>query len=215
VSEKGDLPASAPVVGRADSFEDTARWHSLASRIQQGDGGAEEELATRFHGRVRALAASWLDGSDVAQDIAQETILAVIQALRAGKLREPEKLPAFVLSTARNLVNNRCRQVARAREVSEDPPATPGRDGFALAVAAERRTLVRTALARLNAVDRRILLFTLIENMTPREIAPLVGLNPGAVRARTTRAVRAVIEEVGEVSRKRLADHIGRSGPRT
>jgi len=60
-----------------------------------------------------------------------------------------------------------------------------------------------------------ILLFTLIENMTPREIAPLVGLNPGAVRARKLRAVRAVVEEVGRASRKRLADHIGRSGRRT
>ena len=195
--------------------DDAARWAGLAGRVGQGDRAAEAELADLFHQRVRLFASVRLHGSDAASDIAQETILAVIEALRAGRLRAPYNLPGFVLGTARNLVNNHHRKQGRAPEVLEDPPDRPDETGGQWAgLDRERRGLVRKALGRLNALDRRILLLTLIEGMNPREIAPIVGLKPDVVRTRKARAVRIVADEIERTTRLRPPDHMGMSGPR-
>jgi DNA-directed RNA polymerase specialized sigma24 family protein len=66
----------------------------------------------------------------------------------------------------------------------------------------------------LNALDRRIVLLTLIEGMNPREIAPIVGLKADVVRTRKARAVKEVAGEIERATRTRPQDHIGMSGPR-
>lgn len=191
-----------------------AFWAELAGRVISRDADAEAELAVHFYRRVRALATVRLHGSDAALDIAQETIVAVIQAVRAGELRELEKLPAFVLGTASNLINNHHRKQARSREVGGDLPELPGgADPSQAVLAAEQDMLIREALGRLNALDQRILLLTLVEGLSPREIAPIVGLTPKAVRSHKSRAVEAVADEIESRGRMRLLNHIRKSVP--
>ena len=204
-----------PVGAEAEGRDDAGCWASLARRIEKGDHDAEAELAQLFHARVRTMALVRLHGSDSAADIAQETVLSVLEALRAGKLREHEKLPAFVLATERNLINNHLRAEGQRREVLVDPPERPAELHASFAgFVDERRSLVGEALRRLKQLDRRILLLTLVEGMTPREISPIVGLGPEAVRTRKARAVKAITGHIKRLSRKRLRNHIGKSGPR-
>ena len=203
----------------AASTGDADRWPSLVRRIERGDGTAETELAREFHQRVLTAASVRLNGSDAAEDIAQETLAAVLQALRAGALREPEKLPGFVLGIARNLINNHCRLEARRRGVVADVDELPERAAPAdaeggAAFDEERRALVRQALAHLKPVDRRIVMLTLVEGMSPREIAPVVGLEPDLVRTRKTRAVRAIGRAIEKLTRKGRSDHLQVSGLR-
>jgi len=209
----GERQHGDPVGQEAAPQDDAARWAGLASRVAQGDRAAEAEVADLFHQRVKLFASVRLHGSDAAVDIAQETILAVIEALRTGRLRAPYNLPGFVLGTARNLVNNHHRKQGRAPEVLEDPPDRPDEtDGQWAGLDRERRDLVCKALGRLNALDRRILLLTLIEGMNPREIAPIVGLKAEVVRTRKARAVKEVAGEIEGATRLRPPDHIGTSG---
>lgn len=201
--------------GEAAFRADADRWPSLVRRIGQSDGEAEAELAREFHPRVVMVASLRLHGSDAAQDIAQDTMAAVLQALRAGALREPAKLPGFVLGIARNLINNHYRLEARSRETHDDLPdpparAEPGRTDFD----DERRALVREALKCLKPADRHILILTLIEGMSPREIAPLVNLTSEQVRTRKTRAVRTIAAEIEKLTRKGRRYHLGTSGLR-
>jgi RNA polymerase sigma-70 factor (ECF subfamily) len=203
----------------AASTGDADRWPSLVRRIERGDGSAETELAREFRQRVLTAASVRLNGSDAAEDIAQETLAAVLQALRAGALREPEKLPGFVLGIARNLINNHCRLEARRRGVVADVDELPERAAPAdaeggAAFDEERRALVRQALAHLKPVDRRIVMLTLVEGMSPREIAPVVGLEPDLVRTRKTRAVRAIGRAIEKLTRKGRSDHLQVSGLR-
>ena len=217
-------PSWAPWGGAAAgddeaSNEDADRWPSLVRRIERGDGSAETELAREFRQRVLTAASVRLNGSDAAEDIAQETLAAVLQALRAGALREPEKLPGFVLGIARNLINNHCRLEARRRGVVADVDELPERAAPAdaeggAAFDEERRALVRQALAHLKSVDRRIVMLTLVEGMSPREIAPVVGLEPDLVRTRKTRAVRAIGRAIEKLTRKGRSDHLQVSGLR-
>jgi len=185
--------------------EDPAAWARLACRIRQGEREAEDELARVLHPRIRSIASVRLHGSDAAEDVAQDTILAVIDALRAGQVREPDRLPAFVMGVVRNLINNRHRQNTQRVEVPGDPPDDPHAGpisddaGVVRLDEARRRAMVRHALRVLNEVDRRILHLTLDQGMTPREIAPLVDLTPSVVRTRKSRA----IHEIGEAIRRR------------
>jgi RNA polymerase sigma factor (sigma-70 family) len=198
-----------PAAPGAASDDDAGFWVSLVRRIQQGDREAEAELARQFYVRVRPMASVQLRWSDAAVDIAQETIVQALEALRAGRLREPEKLPAFVLGIARNLINNHKRKEAQSREVRERPPARPvDADPALTRLDEQQRALVRAALPRLNQVDRRILLLTLIDGRTPREIAPIVGLPPEVVRTRKSRAVKALADEIEAMTRTPRPDHV-------
>jgi RNA polymerase sigma factor (sigma-70 family) len=189
--------------------EDPGHWIALARRIEQGNREAEADFAQQFYVRVRPFASVHLDWSDAAQDIAQETILAALEALRAGKLREPEKLPAFVLGIARNLINNYKRKQAHSPEVLKDLPDLPARANLDLtALDEQQRAMVRESLKWLNQVDRRILLLTLIEGLTPHEIAPLVGLTPQVVRTRKSRAVKALARDIEAVTRTARQNHV-------
>ena len=193
--------------------DESGRWRALAQRIAQGDPAAEAEFAQLFHAQVRVFASARLRGADAALDVAQETMVAVLEALRAGGLREPFSLPGFVLGTARNLVNNYHRKQARSAEVFADSPDRPalGNPEWA-GLNKERRVLVARALARLGDLDRRILLLTLVEGMKPREIAPVVGLKPDVVRTRKARAVRAVVDDIEGATRTRPPNHVPESG---
>jgi len=210
---EGGSPAVSLDVAAEEALPE---WDNLVRRIAGGDREAEADLALRFHPKVLAMARARLHGAPAAMDITQDTILAVLEALRAGRIREPAKLPAFVLSTARNLINGFLRKEARSHEVLRDPPREPAQNDptpFELEDQ-QRFALVGEAMDRLKPVDRRILLLALVDGMTSREIAPLVGLNPGAVRTRRARAIKAITLRIEKVTRQRRRDYIHTSGRR-
>jgi RNA polymerase sigma factor (sigma-70 family) len=192
-----------PAVKVAGS-DDAKRWRDLADRVRRGDSSAEEELSEHFHPRIVAMAVVRLRDPEAARDIAQEVLLAVLVALREGKLREPEKLPGFVSGTARNLVNNHFRSLREQPNLVTLDPETPSavNPGTEAELAEQRRT-VRGALERIDPRDRLILLLTLVEGMNPREIAPRVGLSAENVRTRKMRTIRQVTEELQKLSRKK------------
>jgi RNA polymerase sigma-70 factor, ECF subfamily len=189
----------------ATGSDDAKRWQDLADRVREGDSSAEEELSMHFHPRILAMAVVRLRDPEAAREIAQEALLAVLIALRLGKLREPEKLPAFVSGTARNLVNNHFRSLREQPNPVALDPETPSSVDLAMETELlEQRRLVRDVLGRMDARDRIILLMTLVEGMNPREIAPRVGLSAENVRTRKMRGIRQVTEELKKLSRKKI-----------
>jgi RNA polymerase sigma-70 factor (ECF subfamily) len=216
VTSHGEDRRGASVGHEVASQDAATAWESLVRRVEQGDREAEAELANRFYPRVRAMALARLHGAPAAMDITQDTILGVLEALRAGRLREPDRLPAFVLSTARNLINGYQRQEARSREVHQDTIEVPApAEPMPAALDHQQRlALAGEALDRLKPLDRRILLLTLVEGMTSREISPIVGLHPDAVRTRKARALKACTGHIERVTQKRRLDYIRKSGLR-
>lgn len=187
------------------------RWEELAGRVRLRDSSAEEELSKHFYPRIMAMAVVRLRDREAAQEIAQEALLAVLVALREGKLREPEKLPGFISGTARNLVNNHFRSLRERPNTVELDPETPSSiDLETEAALAEQRQSVRAALELIDPQDRAILLFTLVDGMNPREIAFRVGLSVENVRTRKMRAIRQVTEELQRLSRKKARTLLNR-----
>lgn len=143
-------PAEAPA--------DAAR---LARRIGEGDRRAEEQLVERFARPVRLLLARHTRRPADAEDLFQETFRLTIEKLRAGELRQPEKLPGFVAALARNLAIEVYRKADRRRtDADSEHVAAAGLRPAQLGDVLEREnaSLVRRLLGELrNARDREIL----------------------------------------------------------
>jgi RNA polymerase sigma-70 factor, ECF subfamily len=84
--------------------DDAALVHAIGAAAPGADGRAEAELYRRFAPRVRLYGLRHLRDPQAAADLAQQVLLMTIEKLRAGALREPEKLASFVLGMCRLVI---------------------------------------------------------------------------------------------------------------
>lgn len=135
----------------------------LVRRIVSGDAAAEAELVRRFSRALSFLLRRLTRDEAAAEDLYQETFRLVIEKVRGGELREPERLPGFVSSMARNLFLGSVRRSGRRQKWQGDPEASeaapdPAPGQLAKLLARERAATVRHVLAELkNDRDREIL----------------------------------------------------------
>jgi RNA polymerase sigma factor (sigma-70 family) len=176
----------------------------LAARIEAGEPGAEDELVRQFRPGLVAVMRARTRDLQAAPELAHDTLMAVIAALRGGKLREAERLAGFVHGVARNVLASHFRR--RAGEPATVPldPDLPGAQP-ADAAERERREVLRRAVDELGPLDRQVLDLSLVHGLGPGEIAKRLGLSPEAVRMRKMRAVRRAADLV----RERLRSQVG------
>lgn len=175
---------------------DVAVLRNLVERIRQSDTEAETEMVRQFTRRVFVMSFVRTRDREISRELVQDILMAVIGSLRKGQLQDPDKLPAFVHGTARNLINNRLRsehQRPRLEPLSDDIPKESIIQEFE---DAERLRLVHRALETLADEEREILRLTLVEGQKPAEIAGLLGLTAEVVRTRKSRAARRVADFV-------------------
>ncbi len=181
---------------------------SLVARIRSGDADAEAAFARLFSGRLRMMIAARLGDRETARDLAQEALLAALTSLRAGALRDAERLAAFVYGVGRNIVNNYLRRQQAAPPVvllDPDGVTEPGRpDNLE---DQEQRRLAERALGTLAAGEREILLLTLVEGLKPGEIAARLGEGSDVVRTRKSRALKKVVAEFQRLSQSTVNRH--------
>jgi len=120
-----------------------------------------------------------LRNPDIAADLLQDVMVESISALRKGQVREPAKLPGFVASVARNVLNSHFRGAARQPESLELPE-----DLQALKLEADpmeeeqRESRAIEAISSLESVDRSILQMTLVDGLNRSDCYP-PGFEPG------------------------------------
>jgi RNA polymerase sigma factor (sigma-70 family) len=185
-------------------------YADLVSRLALGDTAAETALADYFAPRLRAMMLARTRDAELARDLAQDALLALLQALRQGQLRDSERLPAFAHGIARNIVNNyfRTRQREPQRQPLMDDMAVINPEQDRADEDEERLNLVRRGLADLSPSDREILRLTLADGLKPGEIADKLGLTAEVVRARKSRAQKRIVAAIEKLSRIRsLAPH--------
>ncbi|HEX3554904.1 MAG TPA: sigma-70 family RNA polymerase sigma factor [Thermoanaerobaculia bacterium] len=124
----GALPAPEGTGGAGD---EPAR---LVARIQAGDRAAEAELVARFSHGLLLMLRRLVQNPALADDLHQETLSLVLEKIRRAEVREPEKLAAFIRSTARNLFIADRRKEARYRALDDGREDEEGtRPGLTLA----------------------------------------------------------------------------------
>lgn len=176
---------------RAPREQDGSRAHyaALVERVRRGDPHAEEALIGRFQPGLLVMFRARTGEADAARDLTQDALMAIVRALREGRLRDVTRLTEFVHGIARNVANNfiRIRRRHPVCHVSDRMSVSAEDDPVETS---ERRDLIGRVLASMTPADRRILLLTLIDGLKPREIAMQLGLDRDVVRARKSRALR-------------------------
>ncbi len=184
--------AYSPGVPELDSAPDPRALSdaALAACVSKGRGGdreAEAELCRRFALRIRLYGLRHLGDAAGAADLIQDVLVLVLERLRRGALREPERLGSFVLGTCRLAVQDRRRGAAR-RE------ALLGRFGDQLAPA--DAALPALDVERLDRCmdglpprERAVLQLTFYAERSGEEIARELDTTAGNVRVVRHRAV--------------------------
>jgi RNA polymerase sigma-70 factor (ECF subfamily) len=98
---------------------------NLVGRIKAGEREAEVELVERYSRFVKVIIRREISDSAVADDLYQEIFWTIIEKVRQGSLREPEKLSGFVCGVARNHVMHYFRRAARREISTENEEAVP------------------------------------------------------------------------------------------
>ena len=164
----------------------------LLEACRRGDELAWEALVRRYQARVYALCYHYLRDREEARDVAQETFVRVYRAL--GRFRRGGNFVGWLLRIARNCCLDRLRKLAnapayRAASVEESVAgADPGPGPEDSTSASDRRRLLQRALDRMTAINREMILLKDIQGLKQREIADLLSIPLGTVKARSNRA---------------------------
>lgn len=160
-----------------------------------GQGSAYEELVHRWTARVLAVCHAKVRRADVAEDLAQETLMRGFVALKA--LSDPEKFGAWLhgiaIRTCLDWLKARARkQVPFSSLGGETGPdglfPAPG-DGAAAALEKddERREIL-SEVERLPEDLRKVIMLFYYEDSSYREMAHVLGVSPATINARLTKA---------------------------
>src|SRR4051794_7225537 len=89
--------------------DDSVGLGAVVARVAEGDAAAETVLLADLTPRVRAMLLARTRNPDLAGDLLQDTLVAVLRAARGGQVREAAAIRGFALGVARNLLANHRR----------------------------------------------------------------------------------------------------------
>lgn len=169
----------APAKVNADGAE-----VELARRIASATpdaGEAEAELYRLLAPRVRRYGLRHLRDGHAAADLVQQVLTFTIERLRAGALREPERVLSFVLGTCRmTIMGERRAELRRADLLERYADAVPQADAHVAPRLDERR--VADCLERLPERERSVLVLTFYDDQPADTVGAQLGLSSGNVR---------------------------------
>ena len=161
----------------------------LVQRANSGDGRALEALVERYSARVSRLASQLLTDIEDARDAAQESLLKVSTRLRQfkGESQFSTWLHRVVVNTCRDLAER--QHLRRGEELPEDELRLDDEsDPSRLAMIADLRGELASALAKLTAEQRRAVLLRDGLGLSYEEIARLVRIPAGTAKSYVHRA---------------------------
>jgi RNA polymerase sigma-70 factor (ECF subfamily) len=160
----------------------------LVLQIGSGNHDAESELFRRMAPRVRLYGLRHLRDEAAADDLTQMVLMTTIEALRAGRLREPEKLAPFVLGTCRMTVLDLRRGAQRKERILTrfgadlvKPPAMPTPD-------LDHDQLAR-CVQNLRERERTVVVMSFFDEQTGADVAGFLGVSESNLRVIRHRAI--------------------------
>ncbi|MBX3186567.1 MAG: sigma-70 family RNA polymerase sigma factor [Labilithrix sp.] len=179
-----------------DSLTDGALAREIASASRSRAIDAERELCRRFARPIRLYGYRHLGAEAAAADLVQEVLLAVLTALREGRVSEPDRLAAFVVGTCRFIARRWSQRDRRRDAMTEELAAQLLSD-----VAPEPRPLdharLEVCIDELGARERKVVYMAFHEDRSAQEIADalrLTAVNVRVIRHRALGRLRACIE---------------------
>jgi RNA polymerase sigma-70 factor (ECF subfamily) len=189
---------------------ETERLLGLAA---SGDATARQGLLDRHRARLRRMVVVRLDRRLASRvdpsDVVQESLVEAHQQFSDFLLRRPLPFAAWlrqlawerILKLHRHHIGAKKRSVGREQQWPADLPdesaqllagrlAASGTSPSRRVIREELRDRVRAALGQLAPNDREILVMRVLEHLSAREIAGILGITERAAKARQTRALK-------------------------
>lgn len=180
-------------------------WSVLVDQIKAGEDAGMEQLYKLFSRGIRYYLCRQL-GPQELEDKVHDTFLIVVNAVRRGDLREPERLMGFVRTVVRrqvaayieNAVHTRREQADLETGVSvADRKENPEQE----AIIRQKAALMKSALSALSQRDRDILVRFYLQEQPQEQICQEMELTETQFRLLKSRAKA----KFGEIGRKKLA----------
>ncbi len=149
---------------------------------------AERALCQRYARRVRLFGLRHLKDEQLAADLVQQVLLLLIEALRAGRVEDPERLDSFVLSTARHLSWD-LRRGERRREQLAERASAGLPEGYEPVWRTYDLRRIEHCAQELDMRERTVVILTFQEDQTAEEIGKQLGVSAGNVRVIRHRAL--------------------------
>ncbi len=188
--------------------DDRALIADWVKRAKKGDLDSYQRLYDRFARRVLNFIFRMVHSPEEAEDLTQETFLAVFRKLNT--LKEDERFEAWLFRIARNFVYQKYRahepNLVSVEELDEDgqpvtqvPEARKGpRESLE---ARELEDVVEGAISSLPEKYREVFVLSAVQHMSYQEIADIVGRSLASVKTDIHRARLAVRRQVKEYLR--------------
>jgi len=149
---------------------------------------AEGALLRRYGPRVQLYGLKHLKSQAEADDLAQQVMLRVLEAIRAGRLEEPGNLPSFIFGTCRHVTWDMRRADQRQRKIERE---NEGLHSDARPPEHSERDVQRLfgCLGRLPEREATVLRMSFLEDRAAEDIGERLGLAAGNVRVIRCRAL--------------------------
>jgi RNA polymerase sigma-70 factor, ECF subfamily len=190
---------------RLEAAQVYAGWAQLVERIRFSQTDGMAELYHLFSKGVRFYLCRQL-GIQELDDKIHDIFVVVVQAIRRGELREPERLMGFVRTVVRRQVAAHIDKAVQARREQMDLDASsrvpdPSGNPEEVAIFNQKEELVRRILAELSSRDREILTRFYLQEESQEEICAVMILTETQFRLLKSRAK----SRFGELGKKKLA----------
>jgi RNA polymerase sigma-70 factor, ECF subfamily len=204
---RGEIQVSA---GEGDELEEAspARYEMvslLVERIRSGQTDGMEELYLLFSRGIRFYLCRQL-GPQEFDDKVHDTFVLVVQAIRKGELREPQRLMGFVRTIVRRQVAAHIDRVVHLRRDHLDLEssariADPAGNPEEAAMFRQRKELIERVLGEMTDRDREILTRFYLHEEAQDQICSEMALTETQFRLLKSRAKA----RFGELGRKKLS----------
>ena len=203
-SDYTEYGESGPAFGAGNNQEPGVDWEVLVNRVREGSAEGMEQLYQLFEKGVRFYLYRRL-GPQELDDKIHDVFLIVVQAIRRGELREPERLMGFIRTIVRRQIAAHIDDVVHSRkeEVALEPTsivADRKRSPEETAINEEQNALMMRILKGLSNRDREILTRFYLREESQEKICRDMSLTDTQFRLLKSRAKA----RFGELGRRRL-----------
>jgi RNA polymerase sigma-70 factor, ECF subfamily len=164
-----------------------------------GNRSAEDfdDLYRRTFARAYAYAASLLRDRSAAEEV---TAQAFERAYRKRRSFRPRRgtVDGWLFGIVRNAALDELRRRGRRAVLEAEPPDLESAAADDLLADAERRAVVRSAVARLDSRDRELLALKFAGGLTNADIARVLGISESNAGTRLHRILQRLREECNE-----------------
>jgi RNA polymerase sigma-70 factor (ECF subfamily) len=180
-------------------------WSAVVDQIQQGDPAGEEALYQNLVGGARLFLQRRLGTPDV-EDKVHDLFLTIVDTIRRGEIREPERLMGFVRTVLYRQLNLEVSRVIRSRETTSGIEAADRLSGSGptpeqQTLGNEKIAIMKQVLREMSGRDFEVLTRSYIREQPAERICADMGLTTTQFQLLKSRAKA----RLSELIRRKLA----------